>query len=172
MESERLISTTGVNWYLPGVSKIAETEIRCPLYSRLAKTNHRSNRANVNRIGVCQKGDSSGRALRSASKPDLVIALSYRADYDLRLYLILTIPLDQYDSFVKQIDIASPAYEVLRKGVFERQTRGDHYERIMNVMCNGWEAEMLLDLANNVCPDIAPGIAKHIARAHSDRAVR
>jgi hypothetical protein len=81
------------------------------------------------------------------------------------LYLILTIPLDQYDTFVKKIEISSPPYEVLRKGVFERQIRGDHYERTMNVMCNGWEAEMLLDLANHIYPDIAPDIARHIARA-------
>jgi hypothetical protein len=88
------------------------------------------------------------------------------------LYLILTIPLNQYDTFVKKIDIASPAYEVLRKGVLERQTRGDHYERTMNVMCNGWEAEMLFDLANHVYADSAPDIARHIARAHSQRDMR
>jgi hypothetical protein len=85
------------------------------------------------------------------------------------LYLILTIPLNHYDAFLTKIDTGSPAHEVLRKGVFERQTRGDHYERIMNVMCNGWEAEMLLDLANHVYPDIAPDIARHIAHAHSHR---
>jgi len=81
------------------------------------------------------------------------------------LYLILTIPLDRYDAFVKKIEIPSPAYEVLRKAVFERQIRDDHFERIMNVMCNGWEAEMLLDLANRVYPDIAGDIARQIARA-------
>ena len=80
--------------------------------------------------------------------------------------MILTIPLDRYDAFVKKIEISSPAHELLRKGVFERQTKGDHYERIMNVMCNGWEAEMLLDLANHVYPDIAPDIARHITRAN------
>jgi hypothetical protein len=79
----------------------------------------------------------------------------------------LTIPLNQYDTFVKKIDTASPAYEVLRKGVFERQIKSDHFERVMNVMCDAWEAEMLLDLANHVYPDIAPEIAGHIARARS-----
>ena len=87
--------------------------------------------------------------------------LAYR-----RLYLILTIPLDRYDAFVKKIEISSPAYEVLRKAVFERQTKSDHFERIMNVICNGREAEMLLDLANHVYPDIAPDIARHITRAN------
>ena len=83
------------------------------------------------------------------------------------MFLRLTIPLNQYDTFVKKIDTASPAYEVLRKGVFERQIKSDHFERVMNVMCDAWEAEMLLDLANHVYPDIAPEIAGHIARARS-----
>jgi hypothetical protein len=74
------------------------------------------------------------------------------------VFLILTIPLNQYDTFVKKIDTASPAYEFLRKGVFERQIKGDHFERVMNVMCDAWEAETLLDLANQVYPDIAPEI--------------
>jgi hypothetical protein len=73
--------------------------------------------------------------------------------------------LDQYDAFVKKIEISSPAHEVLRKAVFERQTKSDHFERVMNVMCNGWEAEMLLDLANHVYRDVAPDIARQIARA-------
>ena len=71
------------------------------------------------------------------------------------MYLTLLITLDQYDAFVKKIEIPSPAHEVLRKAVFERQIRDDHFERIMNIMCNGWEAEMLLDLAKHVYPDIA-----------------
>jgi hypothetical protein len=80
--------------------------------------------------------------------------------------LILTIPLDRYDAFVKKIEVPSPAHEVLRKAVFERQIRDDHFECIMNVMCSDWEAQMLLDLANHVYPDIAADIARHIARAN------
>ena len=82
------------------------------------------------------------------------------------MFLILTIPLNQYDTFVKKIDTASPAYEFVRKCVFERQIKGHHFERVMKVMCDAWEAEMLLDLANHVYPDIAPDIARHIARAN------
>ena len=79
--------------------------------------------------------------------------------------MILKIPLDRYDAFVKKIEIPSSAYEVLRKAVFERQTKSNHFERTMKVICNGWEAQMFLDLANRVYPDIAPDIARHIARA-------
>ena len=50
-------------------------------------------------------------------------------------------------------------------GVYERQDKGDHYERTVNITCNDWEAQMLLDLANQSYPNIAPDIASNIARA-------
>ena len=36
----------------------------------------------------------------------------------------------------------------------------------MNIMCKDSEAAMLLDLANQIYPDIAPDIAGHILRAN------
>lgn len=74
--------------------------------------------------------------------------------------------MDQYDTFVKKIDRASQAYQILMNGVFERQTKGDHFDRVMNIMCKDSEAAMLLDLANQLYPEIAPDIATHIARAN------
>jgi hypothetical protein len=56
--------------------------------------------------------------------------------------------------------------------VFERQIRDDHFERIMNVMCNGLEAETLLDLANHVYPDIAPGTSLATSLGHKSQFVR
>jgi hypothetical protein len=81
------------------------------------------------------------------------------------LYLVLTIPLHQYDTFVKKIDPSSQACQILIRGVIERQTKRDHFER-MNIMCKDSEAAMLLDLANQIHPDIAPDIAGHILRAN------
>jgi hypothetical protein len=52
------------------------------------------------------------------------------------------------------------------KGGIERQTTRDHFERIMNIMCKDSEVAMLLDLANQIYPDIAPDIAAHIVRAN------
>jgi hypothetical protein len=75
-------------------------------------------------------------------------------------------PLRQYDIFVKKIDRSSQAYQILLSGVFERQTKTDRFERIMNIMCKDSEAAMLLDLANQLYPEIAPDIARHIARAN------
>jgi hypothetical protein len=51
-------------------------------------------------------------------------------------------------------------------GVFERETKSDHYERTMNILCKDSEAAMLLKLANDLYPDIAPKIAGHIAHAN------
>ena len=50
-------------------------------------------------------------------------------------------------------------------GVFERQTKSDHFERVMKIMCTDSEAVMLLDAANRIYPDIAPDIAKYIGLA-------
>ena len=78
------------------------------------------------------------------------------------MYLILTMPLHQYDSFVKKIETSSRAYEILMNGCIEREAKGDHFDRIIRIMCNDREAYMLLDLANRLCPDIAPDIARDI----------
>ena len=82
------------------------------------------------------------------------------------MYLVLTIPLHQYDTFVKKIDPSSLAYQILIRGGIERQTKRDHFERIMNIMCKDSEVAMLLDLANQIYPDIAPDIAGHVVRAN------
>jgi hypothetical protein len=50
-------------------------------------------------------------------------------------------------------------------GVFERQTKSDHFERVMKIMCTDSEAVMLLNAAIRIYPDIAPEIARYIARA-------
>ena len=50
-------------------------------------------------------------------------------------------------------------------GVFERQTKSDHFERVMKIICTDSEAAMLLDAANRIYPDIAPEIARSLARS-------
>ena len=50
-------------------------------------------------------------------------------------------------------------------GVFERQTKSDHFERVMKIMCTDSEAVMLLNAAIRIYPDIAPEIARYIALA-------
>jgi hypothetical protein len=95
----------------------------------------------------------------------IAIALSPWLAYHQRLYLVLTIPLNQYDTFVRKIDPSSQESHILISGVFERQAKSDHFERFMHIMCTVSEAAMLLDVANQLYPDIAPEIARYIARA-------
>ena len=82
------------------------------------------------------------------------------------LVLILSKPLNQYDTFVRKMDPSSQECHILMSGVFERQTKSDHFERVMKIMCTDSEAAMLLDVANRIYPDIAPDIAGHIAHAN------
>jgi len=81
------------------------------------------------------------------------------------LYLVLTIALNQYDTFVRTIDPSSQESHILMSGVFERQTKSDHFERVMKIIRTDSEAAMLLDAANRIYPDIAPEIARSLARS-------
>jgi hypothetical protein len=54
---------------------------------------------------------------------------------------------------------------ILMGGVFERQTKSDHFERVMKIMCTDSEAAMLLNAAIRIYPDIAPEIARYMACA-------
>ena len=85
--------------------------------------------------------------------------------YHRRLYLVLTIPLNQYDTFVRKIDPSSQECHILMSGVFERQTKSDHFDPVMKIMCTDSEAVMLLNAAIRIYPDIAPEIARYITRA-------
>ena len=82
------------------------------------------------------------------------------------LVLILSKPLNQYDTFVRKMDPSSQECHILMSGVFERQTKSDHFERVMKIMCTDSEAAMLLDVANRIYPDIAPDITGHVAHAN------
>jgi hypothetical protein len=73
-----------------------------------------------------------------------LIALSAQAVYHLRLYLILTIPLNQYDTFVKKIDIPSPAYEELPHGAGRARA-----------------SDVLSDVGGNIGVDVVRQIEKH-----------
>ena len=99
------------------------------------------------------------------SSNDPLFALSRWVAYHRRLYLILSMPLNQYDTFVRKMDPSSQECHILMSGVFERQTKSDHFDRVMKIMCTDSEAAMLLNAAIRIYPDIAPEIARYIALA-------
>ena len=87
--------------------------------------------AGLSRIEYCRKK-------RQFTPTIIAIALSSWTAYHRRLYLVLTIPLNQYDTFVRKIDPSSQESHVLLTGVFERQTKSDHFERVYEDHVHGF----------------------------------
>ena len=75
-------------------------------------------------------------------------------------YVILTIPLAQYDLFLEKIHPASRAYELLVNGCFDEDISDPQAERKIQILCNKDEAAMLLHLAEELCPRIIPKISR------------
>jgi len=75
-------------------------------------------------------------------------------------YVILTIPLAQYDLFLEKIHPSSRAYEVLVNGCFDQDSSDVYVERKIQVLCNKDEAVMLLHIAEELCPKIIPKISR------------
>jgi len=72
-------------------------------------------------------------------------------------YVILTIPLAQYDLFLEKMHPSSRAYELLMNGCFDQELSNGHLERKMQILCN---TVMLLHLAEELCPKIIPKISR------------
>src|SRR5512146_993278 len=81
------------------------------------------------------------------------------------IVLTLTIPLRRYDTFMEKLETSSRAHEILMNGRYNRQPNGDHFERTMEILCNIEEAEMLLDLALRLYPDVVQDIGRDIDSA-------
>jgi hypothetical protein len=75
-------------------------------------------------------------------------------------YIILTIPLAQYDLFLEKIDPQSRAYEVLINACLDQDSSDGHIERKMQVVCSKDEAVMLLRIAEELYPKIIPKISR------------
>ncbi len=75
-------------------------------------------------------------------------------------YVILTIPLAQYELFLETIRPSSRAYELLMSGCFHQEICEDHLECKMQILCNKDDAVMLLQLAKELCPKIVPKISR------------
>ena len=75
-------------------------------------------------------------------------------------YVILTIPLAQYDFFLERIHPLSRAYEILINGCFDEDVSYAHSERKCRFSATKTEAVMLLQLAEELCPRIIPQISR------------
>ena len=70
--------------------------------------------------------------------------------------------LDHYDRFLQLCDASSSVCEILRNGVIARLTKDDHYERIVKISCETRDVQLLLALADQICPAAVPEIQKSI----------
>ena len=75
-------------------------------------------------------------------------------------YVVLSIPLAQYDLFLEKVHPSSRGYEVLLNGCFDQDRSDAYVERKIQVLCSKDEAAMLLQVAGELCPKILPQISR------------
>ena len=75
-------------------------------------------------------------------------------------YIVLTIPIAQYDLFLEKVHPSSRAYEILVNGCFDQDSTEDYVQRKIQVLCSKDEAVMLLHIAEELCPRIIPKISR------------
>ena len=80
-------------------------------------------------------------------------------------YLVLKVPLAQYDTLLKKVDPASRVEELLKQASFEREDKKGHFERHMKILCKKEEALMLLQIAERLCSEIIPAISRDWANS-------
>jgi len=68
----------------------------------------------------------------------------------------VSIPIRQYDIFVNTINPSSPAAEILKTAGYHRETKNGRFERTMELSCTADELKMLVQLATQYCPEVAP----------------
>jgi hypothetical protein len=74
----------------------------------------------------------------------------------------IEIPLSIFDSFIEQCDESSSEYEILKNALIFRRRKGNDFERFVKVDCTLEDANKLLLLATNICPDVVVAIARGI----------
>ena len=70
----------------------------------------------------------------------------------------------QYDGMLGKISQDSPVYAILKNGVVEHPLENYAKIRVINIVCDMPEAEMLLNEAKEVWPDAALEIASSIRK--------
>jgi hypothetical protein len=77
--------------------------------------------------------------------------------------MIIEMSLDQYDRFLEKCDASSREWQILKNGLIVHHPKDGHYERIMEILCEVPEAQMLLAIARRLYPDAVSAIEKAIA---------
>jgi hypothetical protein len=79
--------------------------------------------------------------------------------------MVIEFPIDNYNRFLTLCDPASREYEILKNGLIVRRSEDGRYERVVKIFAKMQDAQLLLVLANEICPVAVPAIKKAIAAA-------
>ena len=72
--------------------------------------------------------------------------------------ILVVMPIDRYNSFLKQCEPSRPEYGVMLNGVIKRERE----QATVEILCDLGQAEKLLDLARQIHPAAAPSIEESI----------
>ena len=84
------------------------------------------------------------------------LASPLRSNYRRGMYVTAQIPLHEYDRFVNSLRPSSRAADILKNATYHREAKGEGFERHMELHCTVDEANVLLELANRLCPEAVP----------------
>ena len=68
--------------------------------------------------------------------------------------LTVEMPLTTYDCMMEGCAQSSPEFRLLVGGLIERRPKQDHFERFIQIFCEDRQAQILLNLARQVCPEV------------------
>jgi hypothetical protein len=71
---------------------------------------------------------------------------------------------EHYDGLLSKVPTESVAYSVLKNGIVESQAEGGNERRVIDILCEPTEAEILLGVANELWPKAASEIRDSIMR--------
>ena len=72
---------------------------------------------------------------------------------------------ENYDGLLNKVSVESLAYCVLKNGIVESRPEGGNEGRVIDILCETTEAEILLGIANELWPKAASEIKNSIIRS-------
>ena len=79
--------------------------------------------------------------------------------------MVIEFAIDHYDRLLPHCDRGSREYEILKNGLVVRRPKNGQYERVVEIFGEMRDAQLLLALANKICPIAAAAITKAMSLA-------
>ncbi len=81
--------------------------------------------------------------------------------------MVIEFPIDNYNRFLTLCDPASREYEILINGLIVRRSKDGRNERVVEIFAQKQDAQLLLVLANKICPIAVSAITKAMSLARA-----